>query len=187
MAKISGELMLKFMTENSIMVSLSEKSCRNIMDGSKTVIVMRTCPEVNKYMRREGDKLVSPRFSAFIFNKKLGVVGKCVVSMMHDRKVFSAGYGSNRHYREDPEYYASVVRLLDETVDLQGTCLTIEEFRRLVGIREHGYFQIHSYERYAPALSVDDFWIGWWGKNGEWTPGERFKYPKTWCYAIKKE
>ena len=176
------DLVMQSYCTHEIMINLSQKSCENILNGEKTVIVQRRCPEYC-YGRINDGQITFPKFVAYIFNKNLGVVGKSVISLL-DRKVYYLDCGYD--YKHNPQKYKKDIQKLNETVDLTGTCLSIDEFRRMIGIGKHYYFAIHEFTKFDPPLPIEDFWIARSGKNGGFAPSERFKYPRTWCYALKK-
>ena len=173
---IQESLYIKSIENSSIMINLSVNSCNHILDGSKTVIVLQTLPQDFTYF-------IDRRYTAYIFNKNMGIIGECSISFLR-RNV--CGYRHISDYKQHPEKYERIVEELNKHTDLSGTCLSYEDFRKIVGIGRHYFFEIHHFSPYDPPLPIDEFWIGREGKNGDFAPSEKFKYPRTWCYALKK-
>lgn len=164
-----------------MMLALSKHDSDLIAIGEKTVIVQRKCPE--QYMitlsQKENHGLL-----VYLFNKEYGAFaeGYCKITLPPRWCEVSVD-----EYKKNPEKYSYAEEILNDAVVLDGTCMTMQEYRDYVGIGKHCLFKIYDLFVYNEPMPIDKFYIGRVGKNGLFSPDEKFKSPRGWCYALKKQ
>ncbi len=164
-----------------IMLTVSKQDGDLIVNGEKTVIVQRKCPE--QYMITLSQK-GNHRLLVYLFNKEYGVFAECHCKITLSPRWYKV---SVEEYKKNPEKYSYEEEILNDDVVLDGTCMTMQEYRDYVGIGKHCLFKINDLFVYNEPMPIDRFYIGLVGKNGLFSSDEKFKSPRGWCYALKKK
>lgn len=174
------DLLMESCMQRSMIINIPDKDWEKIVTRQKTVIVQRKCPDVDTI---RWSWKIQHQPIVYLYNESRGVFAesRCEITMPNSWIGIS-----NSDYKQNPKKYFREETILNEKVNLDGTCMTMREFRDYVQLGKHCYFTIKELMVYEVSLPIDAFYIGRVGKNGIFAPYEKFIQPRGWCYALKK-
>ena len=191
---IKHKLILESFKENSMLMNIPTEDMNLIISGEKTVIVQTKVPSESV---TQTVILYNRQVKVYLYNKVKGVFGECSCCLsfnndMNKKQIWAFPYcvgnitKKSHYYIENADKYLDMIRRENRDINLNGTCLEYDEFVNLVTIGKFIFFIIRELTIYETPLKLDDFYMARGGKHGSFSPSDKFKAPRGWCYALKK-
>ncbi len=188
-------LLMESFKENAMLMDIPDLDMDLLIKGKKKIIVQKKLPG-REVIDASIFRQKHPR--VYLYNQNCGVFGESYCKLSFDNIEYTGEYPrkfyfyrkidgySRKQYKENPVIFEKEFEQLISKISLEGTCLSKDDFRKLIMYNNYIFFIIKDLIIYENPLPIEEFYITRWGKNGAFEPATEYKKPRGWCYAVKK-